>query len=703
MMRGCAGAVIAALASLTITSALPPPARADQVWSVGSGRVVFNFNVPMLRDLGIDLTVAGNPVPEQVDLLLEAPRWAFPIRAGSDFRFRTEHGVALPEGSLGGALDLAAGLTMRDRASGTVSRLTDLEIVQAPWPGGEATAAEDGPPLVLRSRSSGRVFCRLVSSMFDFRPKDHALRIHYLNARLTREWAESFGRPELADRVIGLGEVRGEARMLSSAPATSAPHRPVFEGGFKDVSLGALSGIQQEGHVGVFPNGTTALSMSTTSCNVGTVDVPWLAPMQTDHPVIAMALYRLLGGRFEQIGISWLKHGFFATSSSLCTTCEDPSNGTYLAIGCSDTYGVGNNRDRLFLGPRSEVNPYTGIWTCVGSHFSGGVEDCTRRHGSREHDAVEHRLIAADADLGNAGASYYYEAHYIVRGDEDLHNNWGSRACTITSSGSSWAFSTPNSGNDLLAGPALERWGELRTTVDVGSDDGQVLLAVQTTALGGGSYHYEYALLNLHSERRIRSFELPVVGVRNIRNLGFHDSNANASDDWQVSVDAAAIRWETETFAANPEAAALEFGTLVNFRFDADAVPADLGAVLGIFKPGTGSEVTATTRGPINAPTAVGDPNLPRIPRLLGLRPNPTRRGAVISYELPGAVLVRLSIHDATGRQVRTLVNEPRDPGVHSTAWDGTIAGGARVPAGVYYASLQAGTTTAARPIVIVN
>jgi hypothetical protein len=58
------------------------------------------------------------------------------------------------------------------------------------------------------------------------------------------------------------------------------------------------------------------------------------------------------------------------------------------------------------------VNPYTGIWNCIGSHFSGGLPDCVRRHGSSGHDAVEHRLVVEDADLGLAGASYFYEAAY---------------------------------------------------------------------------------------------------------------------------------------------------------------------------------------------------------------------------------------------------------------------------------------------------
>ena len=35
-------------------------------------------------------------------------------------------------------------------------------------------------------------------------------------------------------------------------------------------------------------------------------------------------------------------------------------------------------------------------------------------------------------------------------------------------------------------------------------------LAAVTTNLGGGSFHYEYALMNFDFERQIQSFSLPI-------------------------------------------------------------------------------------------------------------------------------------------------------------------------------------------------
>jgi hypothetical protein len=266
-----------------------------------------------------------------------------------------------------------------------------------------------------------------------------------------------------------------------------------------------------------------------------------------------------------------------------------------------------------------------------------------------------------------------------------------------------WTFTTPGTSNPLVPGQTINRWGDLRTTIDVAPGDGQVILAVQTTDLGGGVFHYEYALLNTTSDRQIRSFSIPVAGVANITNIGFHDNDQDAGNDWKVSVADGVITWETDSYATNPSAPALEFGYMVNFRFDADAAPTDLNATLGVFKPGTGTEAIGATRGPTNTVTAVGEPNVGRMPRLTAIRPNPFYRNTTIAYELPMAAPVKLQIFDAAGRLVRSLVDESGTPGAHTAVWDGNGENGSRVRPGVYHARLQAGSITAARSVVVVN
>ncbi|MCA8962702.1 MAG: hypothetical protein KDC38_19400, partial [Planctomycetes bacterium] len=102
----------------------------------------------------------------------------------------------------------------------------------------------------------------------------------------------------------------------------------------------------------------TAYSFSTTSCNIGDIDAPWFE-FTNEHPVISCNMYRLENGRFEQIGISWLKHGFCALSQPGCGTCA-PSGCEILSVGCRDTYGSQLNGQQAGLGPRYEVNAATG-------------------------------------------------------------------------------------------------------------------------------------------------------------------------------------------------------------------------------------------------------------------------------------------------------------------------------------------------------
>ena len=61
------------------------------------------------------------------------------------------------------------------------------------------------------------------------------------------------------------------------------------------------------------------------------------------------------------------------------------------------------------------------------------------------------------------------------------------------------------------------------------------------------------------------------------------------------------ITWSTETFAQNQNANAIRFGTLYNFRFDADQAPNPTNATVGYFK--TGGPMPALIQAPGGGPT----------------------------------------------------------------------------------------------------
>ena len=62
-----------------------------------------------------------------------------------------------------------------------------------------------------------------------------------------------------------------------------------------DVSLGLLGDFNDVGHTGTYPTGRTGMSMSTTSCNFGTLQAAWQQAMDPDHPFICFQLLREKG------------------------------------------------------------------------------------------------------------------------------------------------------------------------------------------------------------------------------------------------------------------------------------------------------------------------------------------------------------------------------------------------------------------------
>ncbi len=78
--------------------------------------------------------------------------------------------------------------------------------------------------------------------------------------------------------------------------------------------------------------------------------------------------------------------------------------------------------------------------------------------------------------------------------------------------------------------------------------------------------------------------------------------------------------------------------------------------------------------------------------------PNPFNPSTVIEFELPVATHVRLAVFDVLGREVRELVNERRDTGLHRIPFD---ADG--LPGGVYLYRLEAGGKVLMRQMAVVK
>jgi len=87
--------------------------------------------------------------------------------------------------------------------------------------------------------------------------------------------------------------------------------------------------------------------------------------------------------------------------------------------------------------------------------------------------------------------------------------------------------------------------------------------------------------------------------------------------------------------------------------------------------------------------------------RVLG--PNPFRSAVAFRLGMRAAGLARMSLYDATGRLVRTLVNGPLPAGSNALSWDGMDDAGRALPAGLYFVSVDAAGTRAAGRVVKLN
>ncbi|MCX6639714.1 MAG: M14 family zinc carboxypeptidase [bacterium] len=78
--------------------------------------------------------------------------------------------------------------------------------------------------------------------------------------------------------------------------------------------------------------------------------------------------------------------------------------------------------------------------------------------------------------------------------------------------------------------------------------------------------------------------------------------------------------------------------------------------------------------------------------------PNPFNPLTSISFSLPQAELVKLTVFDVMGREVATLVNGMREAGLHSVTFDAST-----LASGVYLYKLQAGDFTATNKMVLLK
>jgi hypothetical protein len=90
-------------------------------------------------------------------------------------------------------------------------------------------------------------------------------------------------------------------------------------------------------------------------------------------------------------------------------------------------------------------------------------------------------------------------------------------------------------------------------------------------------------------------------------------------------------------------------------------------------------------------------------PSLAQNEPNPFHPATTIRFRMSSPAPARLEIYDASGRLVRTLVDEPLEAGSHAVVWNGFDDLGHAAGAGVYFYRLRAGAFEQSRRMTILK
>ena len=537
-----------------------------------------------------------------------------------------------------------------------------MQLVVEKLPSGQ------GADLAVRDSNTGFTFFNIQGHQYDYNPAAQSLAITNGRLLISKEFANALGRPSDAGSVagtisIGAAMQPAEITRLSNGQAQSVTMPPLQHALSQgtpqtlvpgpDVIVGDIESVEQP--QGAVNGNFVGLGVGTVSCNNGDQPIDWHPLPNTNHPVIPQNLYRMSGGgdhteRFEQIGQSWMKHAFFALEEFICGTCNTSPpcvTGDQLCPGCADTYVASLNYDQDLIGSRAWVNPFTGV-------FPSNPDP--NNHAGHNHTGTSHRVTVATSDLipaQNPGATYFAEADYISPteytwcqahpGQCNMYNNVSYRPFTV--SGGPTTFTFGAAGLTVRMQPAIQTWASTGATVaqvepDPGND-GIWFMGYKVTNPSAGVWHYEYALSNENLDRAIQSFSVPVGGAH-ISNIGFHappqepawpndgtfNNQGYSSAPWAVDQSGGSITWSTETFATNQNANAIRFGTLYNFRFDADQPPQTANATVGYFK--TGSPMTVEIQAPgqgggTPTPTPTVTPTPTATPTAT-VRPTPTPR-----------------------------------------------------------------------------
>jgi hypothetical protein len=259
---------------------------------------------------------------------------------------------------------------------------------------------------------------------------------------------------------------------------------------------------------------------------------------------------------------------------------------------------------------------------------------------------VSHRILVETSDLipgQNPGATYFGEAAYIAPfeytwcqshpGQCNMFNNFSYRPFSVSGGPTVFNFSPVSS--TVRMQPAIQAWAGTGATVnqvepDPGND-GIFFVGYKVTGPNAGVWHYEYAVFNMNLDRAIQSFEVEFGSnsIPPLFNIEFHappqhpgwphDGTVGdagySNSPWTTDMgDGSHFTWSSETIAQNPNANAIRWGTLYNFRFDSTGFPDPNTATIRFFKTGSPVSINNIPTPYVYDPTPTPTPTPPITP-----------------------------------------------------------------------------------------
>lgn len=544
----------------------------DSRWHADGGQIHIRFNHDLLRDWSLDVKHSSNQeiniaglmhhtfnIPSTSSLVLKAPFGRLQSIPQGTLQMQGEWRWQSPEAILSFAnLTIAA---------------TDKHLNQ-----GELAS-------LAVSNESGLVLFYLDHIHTELDINNGRFHARRMDIRVSPEFAKSLGIKELTDVAIGEAHMENhltippEYDRVKGQP-TCPDDRPLWpsEKVHADVALIDMSWQ----HVRFLGNDDYVFAPNATLKNVGDADVAWYGKFSGDfppynnaqHPFLFWAAYREIDGRFEQIGMSDIKHAFFTINTNCTFDCGDNH---ILYKGCEDIYSVNNNDTGSALGPKAELTAFTGDWEEDGSFFDqdgNGVQDNT------SNNSDENRLIIKGADISDDMDDYYFSAWYLIKDDINIFNTMGYRSYDLSPNQQQTAWSFSNA-SPLVQGPASDAYVAPNTVANdlmsaskrhLEPAEGHLTVAVKVIDLGGGMYRYNYMVENHDYDPRVNQIAIPLNDHLLATDYVWSDIDHDTNNDWSMS------HQDNQLVFTQNNDNTMDWGMLFSFSFTTE-VPPETGSV----------------------------------------------------------------------------------------------------------------------------